>query len=77
MRALLTTAFALSLASGLACAAGGAGSPDDSGVPATTGQAGFNGRYMNDVWAAVAMGVPSPTWGNTAFSKGPLPGLFA
>ncbi len=39
----------------------------------------YNGRFMNDVWAAVAtaMGVPSPTWGDTAFSKGPLPGLFA
>ena len=39
----------------------------------------FGGRYMNDVWASVAtaMGVPSTTWGDTAFSKGPLPGLFA
>ena len=39
----------------------------------------FAGRYMNDVWAAVAtaMGVPSTTWGDTAFSKGPVPGLFA
>jgi hypothetical protein len=39
----------------------------------------FGGRYMNDVWAAVAtaMGVPSTTWGDTAFSKGPVPGLFA
>ncbi len=38
----------------------------------------FGGRYMNDVWAAAAsaMGVPSPTWGDTAFSKGPVPGLF-
>jgi len=39
----------------------------------------FTGRYMNDVWASVAtaMGVPSTTWGDTAYSKGPLPGLFA
>jgi hypothetical protein len=39
----------------------------------------FGGRYMNDVWAAIAtaMGVPAPTWGDTAFSKGPVPGLFA
>jgi hypothetical protein len=39
----------------------------------------FAGRYMNDVWASIAtaMGVPSTTWGDTAFSKGPLPGLFA
>jgi hypothetical protein len=38
----------------------------------------FNGTYMNDVWAAVAsaMGVPSPTWSDTAYSKGAVTGLF-
>jgi hypothetical protein len=39
----------------------------------------FGMRYMNDVWAAVAgaLGVPMATYGDTAFSTGPVPGLFA
>jgi len=36
-------------------------------------------KYMNDVWAAIAtaMGVPMNTYGDTAFSKGAVTGLFA
>ena len=36
-------------------------------------------RYMNDVWSAVltAWGVPTTTWGDAKYSKGPIPGLFA
>lgn len=39
----------------------------------------YGGKFMNDVWAAIAtaMGVPSTTWGDTAFSKGAVTGLFA
>ena len=40
---LLTAALALLCGSGLACTAGGAAPGDDSGVPATTGQAGSTG----------------------------------
>jgi Protein of unknown function (DUF1552) len=37
----------------------------------------FNGRYMNDVWSAVAGAFGAPTtFGDAAFSKGPVPGLF-
>jgi hypothetical protein len=38
----------------------------------------YGGRFMNDVWAAVgnAMGVPMTTFGDTAFSKGAVAGLF-
>ncbi len=37
----------------------------------------FNGRYMTDVWSAVAgaFGVPM-NFGDSDFSKGPVPGLF-
>jgi hypothetical protein len=36
-------------------------------------------RYMSDVWVAVAnaMGLPMTSFGDTAFSKGAIPGLFA
>jgi hypothetical protein len=36
-------------------------------------------RYMNDLWVAIAnaMGLPIATFGDTAFSKGAIPGLFA
>jgi hypothetical protein len=39
----------------------------------------FSGRFMNDVWAAVAnaYGVPLSTFGDPAFGQGPMPGLFA
>ncbi len=39
----------------------------------------FPMRYMNDVWAAVsgALGVPMATFGDTAYSTGPVTGLFA
>ncbi len=35
-------------------------------------------RYMNDVWTAVAtaMGVPMTSFGDTAYSKGAVTGLF-
>jgi hypothetical protein len=35
-------------------------------------------RYMNDVWSSVltAWGVPTTTWGDTKYSKGPIAGLF-
>jgi hypothetical protein len=35
-------------------------------------------RYMNDVWSAVltAWGVPTTTWGDAKYSKGPIAGLF-
>jgi hypothetical protein len=38
----------------------------------------FGLRYMNDVWAAVsnALGVPTTTYGDTAFSKGAVTGLI-
>jgi hypothetical protein len=38
----------------------------------------FNGRYMNDVWAAVcgAFGAPA-SFGDPAFTTGPVSGLFA
>jgi hypothetical protein len=38
----------------------------------------YNIKYMNDVWAAIAsaMGVPMNTYGDTAFSKGAVTGLF-
>jgi hypothetical protein len=38
----------------------------------------FGTRFMNDVWvaAANAMGVMMPTFGDTAFSKGAVTGLF-
>ena len=37
----------------------------------------FNGRYMSDVWSAVAgaFGVPMK-FGDAAFSTGPVSGLF-
>lgn len=39
----------------------------------------FGMRYMNDVWAAVAgaFGAPMATFGDAAYSKGPVTGLFA
>ncbi|HVJ16443.1 MAG TPA: DUF1552 domain-containing protein [Polyangiaceae bacterium] len=39
----------------------------------------FGGRYMNDIWAAVAtaFGVPMTTFGDTDFSQGAVTGLFA
>ncbi len=39
----------------------------------------FNNRYMNDVWAAVgtAFGADMKTFGDAAYSTGPVPGLFA
>lgn len=38
----------------------------------------FGGRYMSDVWVAVAnaFGVSLKTFGDSAFSTGPVPGLF-
>lgn len=38
----------------------------------------FGQRHMNDVWVAVAnaLGVPMTTYGDTAFSKGAVTGLF-
>ncbi len=37
----------------------------------------FNGRSMNDVWSAVAGAFGAPmNFGDAAFSKGPVPGLF-
>jgi len=38
----------------------------------------FNGRYMNDVWAAVAGAFGAPaSFGDAAFTKGPVSELFA
>ena len=39
----------------------------------------FGGKYMTDVWTAVAaaMGVPMTTFGDPAFNKGTVVGLFA
>jgi Protein of unknown function (DUF1552) len=37
----------------------------------------FNGRYMNDVWSAVAAAFGAPTnFGDAAYSTGPVSGLF-
>ena len=39
----------------------------------------FTNRYMNDVWAAIgsAFGPEMKTFGDTQYSTGPVPGLFA
>jgi hypothetical protein len=39
----------------------------------------FGGKFMTDVWSAIgnAMGVPMTTFGDPAFNKGTVPGLFA
>jgi hypothetical protein len=38
----------------------------------------FGGRYMNDIWAAVAGAFGAPaSFGDPAFGKGPVSGLFA
>jgi hypothetical protein len=38
----------------------------------------FNGRYMNDVWAAVCGAFRAPaSFGDAAFTQRPVSGLFA
>ncbi len=39
----------------------------------------FGGKFMTDVWTAVgnAMGVPMTTFGDAAFNRGTVTGLFA
>jgi len=39
----------------------------------------FGGKFMTDVWTAIGttMGVPMTTFGDPAFNKGTVAGLFA